>query len=67
MSVQEKIIQECGDCHQQMIKSSKNQSKEEAEDFIRMKMRSCKFAPYGCFIAEKIVDYTNSFYSQPQS
>lgn len=67
MSVQEKIIRECEDCYEQMTKSSKNQSKEEAEDFIRMKMRSCKFAPYGCFIAEKIVDYTNYFYSQPQS
>jgi len=38
MSVQEKIIQECGDCYQQMIKSSKNQRKEDAEDFIRSKI-----------------------------
>jgi len=67
MSVQEKIIQECGDCYQQMIKSSKNQSKEEAEDFIRTKIRACKFAPHGCLIARNIFEYANASYGEPQS
>jgi len=67
MNLQEKIIKECEECYRQMIESSINKNTEKAEDFMRLKMRICKFAPHGCLIAEKIVDYTNSFYSQPQS
>ncbi|MDD2274463.1 MAG: hypothetical protein PHI91_02295 [Candidatus Pacebacteria bacterium] len=67
MNVQEKIVKECEECYRQMIESSINKNTEKAESFMRSKMGRCRFAPYGCIIAEKIIDHTNSFYSQPQS
>jgi len=67
MNLQEKIIKECEECYKQMNDSFAKPNREKAEEFIRMKMGSCKFAPHGCLIAKNIVYYTNSFYSQPQS
>jgi len=67
MTTQAELIKECEECYEQMIISLLNPIKEETESFVLFKMRSCKFAPYGCAVIEKVTVNGSCFCSNPQS